>query len=143
MTAAEYPAPVLDADSAPYWQSVRQRALRIPYCLDCEQAFFYPRAICPQCGSGQIEWRRASGHAVIYSYTVVRRAPSPAFAADIPYVVALADLDEGCRITARVRALDAGRVAVGARVLIDYEDVTESLTLPMLRLTELEGGGVE
>ena len=139
MSATEYPAPVQDADSAAYWRSVRDRALQVPYCLGCQQAFFYPRSVCPRCGSSQIEWRKASGYGVIYSYTVVRRAPSPAFADAVPYVVALADLDEGCRITARVCAEDTQHLVVGARVVIDYEDVTDTVTLPVLRLADREG----
>jgi uncharacterized OB-fold protein len=138
VSATEYPAPAQDADSAPYWQSVHDRALQVPYCLGCQQAFFYPRTVCPRCGSRQTEWRRASGYGVIYSYTVVRRAPSPAFASAVPYVVALADLDEGCRITARVSVEDAQQLVIGARVVIDYEDVTDSLTLPVLRLADRE-----
>jgi uncharacterized OB-fold protein len=108
--------------------------MNLPYCAACGRFFFYPRTICPRCHAGDVEWRAASGHGAIYSYTVVRRAPSPAFAGDVPYTVALADLDEGCRIVARVRAEDAFRAAIGARVEIDYHDVTEGLTLPVLRI---------
>jgi uncharacterized OB-fold protein len=134
MTTPEFPAPVEDPDSAPYWNSLREHAMCLPYCAACGRFFFYPRTVCPRCHSGDVEWRQASGHGVIYSYTVVRRAPARAFAADVPYTVALADLDEGCRIVARVRPDDAPRTAIGARVQIDYHDVTDTLTLPVLRL---------
>lgn len=135
MTTPEFPAPVEDPDSMPYWSSLRQHALRLPYCAACGRFFFYPRTICPRCHSGDVQWRAASGHGVIYSYTVVRRAPSPAFAADVPYTVALADLDEGCRIVARVRPQDAHQATIGARVQVGYHDVTDTLTLPILRIT--------
>ena len=134
MTSPQYPVPVEDPDSAPYWQSLRHRAMQLPYCTECERAFFYPRTICPRCAGTNLEWRSASGRGVIHSYTVVRRAPSSAFAADAPYTVALADLDEGCRILARVVPEDADRAVVGVPVRIDYQDVTDSLTLPVLRL---------
>jgi uncharacterized OB-fold protein len=134
MTTPEFPAPVQDLDSAPYWDSLRQHALRLPYCAACGQFFFYPRTICPRCHASDVEWRPASGHGVIYSYTVVRRAFSPAFADDVPYTVAVADLDEGCRIIARVRPEDASRTVIGARVQIDYHDQSDTLTLPMLRI---------
>lgn len=136
MTSPDYPAPVEDPDSAPYWQSLRDHAMQMPYCTECDRTFFYPRTICPHCGSMYVEWRFASGRGTIYSYTVVRRAPSPAFAADVPYTVALADLDDGCRIVARVVPEDASRAVVGAPFRIDYQDVTDSLTLPVLRLSD-------
>jgi uncharacterized protein len=139
MTTPEFPSPVEDPDSAPYWNSLREHALQLPYCAACGHFFFYPRTVCPRCHSGAVEWRAASGHGVIYSYTVVRRAPSPVFAADVPYTVALADLDEGCRIVARVRPEDAARALIGAQVEVDYHDVSEALTLPVLRVVPSVG----
>ena len=134
MTTPDFPAPVEDPESAPYWNSLREHALQLPYCTACGRFFFYPRTICPRCHAAGVEWRAASGRGVIYSFTVVRRAPSAAFAADVPYTVALADLDEGCRIVARVVPADAARVAIGSPVQVDYHDVTDTVTLPVLRL---------
>jgi uncharacterized protein len=139
MTTPEFPAPVEDPDSAPYWSSLREHAMQLPYCAACGHFFFYPRTVCPLCHSGDVGWRAASGHGVIYSYTVVRRAPSPVFAGDVPYTVALAELDEGCRIVARVRPEDADRASIGARVQIGYHDVTDALTLPVLSIVESTG----
>ncbi len=48
----------------------------------------------------------------IYTETVVHLAPER-FAADVPYQVAIIDLDEGARLTARI---EGERVAIGDRV---------------------------
>ena len=48
----------------------------------------------------------------IYTETVVHLAPER-FAADVPYQVAIIDLDEGGRLTARI---DGERVVIGDRV---------------------------
>ena len=56
---------------------------------------------------------------IVYTETVVYLAPKP-FAADVPYQVIIAKLDDGGSVTARV---DGPRVAIGDRVAeIDPRD---------------------
>jgi uncharacterized OB-fold protein len=50
---------------------------------------------------------------VVYTETVVHLAPER-FAADVPYQVIIARLDDGASVTARV---DGPRVAIGDRVI--------------------------
>ncbi len=50
---------------------------------------------------------------VVYTETVVHLAPER-FAADVPYQVIIARLDDGSSVTARV---DGSRVAIGDRVV--------------------------
>jgi uncharacterized OB-fold protein len=52
-------------------------------------------------------------HGTVYTETVVHLAPER-FAADVPYQVIIARLDDGASITARV---DGPRVAIGDRVV--------------------------
>lgn len=75
--------------------------LRLPVCEACEATHLYPRTRCPRCG-GRLGWREASGRARLASWSVVHRAPSPAFATDVPYVVALVRLEEGPQMMARL-----------------------------------------
>lgn len=65
-----------------------------------------------------LEWRTVSGRGTIYSYSIVRRAPSQAFA-DVPYTVALVDLDEGVRMMARVSDISEN-VRIGATVKVIF-----------------------
>ena len=51
----------------------------------------------------------ASGRGRIHSYTVVHRAP-PEYRDEVPYVVALVELDEGVRMMTRL--IDVGPAAV-------------------------------
>ncbi|HEV7801491.1 MAG TPA: OB-fold domain-containing protein, partial [Burkholderiales bacterium] len=91
----ERPIPVPDAATAPYWSAANEGRLVLPRCTACSRWHFYPRALCPYCSSDKLEWQSASGRGEVYSYTVVHRAPSPAFAAEVPYVVAIVELEEG------------------------------------------------
>jgi uncharacterized protein len=124
-----------DSDSRPYWEGLRQGELRIQRCNSCSKAVFYPRSICPHCHSDQLAWIVASGKGTIYSYTVVHQAFGP-FAADVPFVIAIVELEEGARMMSRIVDAPRERVAVGAAVRVTFENVGEDLTLPYFRLIE-------
>jgi len=124
-----------DSDSRPYWEGLAQGELRIQRCNVCSKAVFYPRSICPHCHADQLAWIVASGKGTIYSYTVAHQGFGP-FAADVPFIVAIVELEEGVRMMSRI--VDAPRelVAVGVAVSVTFEAVGEDLTLPYFRLVE-------
>ena len=126
---------VQDSDSLPYWEGLALGELRIQRCNSCSKAVFYPRAICPHCFSDQLSWIVASGKGTIYSYTVAHQAFG-SFAADIPFVVALIELEEGARMMSRLLDAPRERVTVGTAVKVTFEKVEEDLTLPYFRLLE-------
>jgi uncharacterized OB-fold protein len=123
------PLPRLDADSRPYWEAAARGELIIQRCSECDTARFYPRLLCPKCWSDHCRWTQASGKGTIYSYSVVHRAPSPAFRNSVPYVVALVDLDEDVRVFTKIHG-DRRRVHIGAPVEVCFHRVTESISLP-------------
>jgi uncharacterized OB-fold protein len=45
-----------------------------------------------QCGSDELQWVEASGHGVIYSYTIIHQNKPPEFVHDTPYNVAIVQL---------------------------------------------------
>jgi uncharacterized OB-fold protein len=63
-----------------------------------------------------VVWKPVAGSGHIYSFTIVQRPPTPAFAEDVPYVVALVDLDEGPRMMTNVIGCDPTDVYVSMRV---------------------------
>jgi uncharacterized OB-fold protein len=123
------PAPVPDADSAPFWEGARAGRLVVQRCLECGRHVFYPRLVCPHCGSSRLEWVTASGRATVYSFTVVHRAPPP-FADEAPYVVALVELAEGPRMMTRLTGLKPAEVKVGMPVEVRFVDLDEDFKLP-------------
>jgi uncharacterized protein len=124
-----------DSDSRPYWEGLEQGELRIQRCLTCTKAVFYPRSICPHCHADQLEWITASGRGTIYTYTILHQAFG-AFAADVPFVVALVDLEEGARMMSRIVDTPHDRVAIGAAVQVTFASVGDGVTLPYFRLVE-------
>lgn len=128
------PLPVIDSESRPYWDALKQHRLTLKRCQDCGKHHFYPRALCPHCHSDAVEWVDARGTGTIYSFTIARRPAGPAFKADTPYVVAVVELDEGARMMSNIVTDKVDAVRIGQHVSVQYEDVTEEVTLPKFRL---------
>lgn len=84
----------------------------IQRCQSCSRGIFYPRMICPHCGSDQLEWFTPSGDGVVYSTTVVRRKPEQGG----NYNVALVDLAEGPRMMSRIDGTAPEDVSIGMAV---------------------------
>ena len=106
-----------DSELTPSMSSQYQAALdagqfQIQRCKACAQAVFYPRELCPHCGSDQLAWETPSGKGTVYSTTVIRRKPD----AGGDYNVALVDLAEGPRMMSRVEGMAPTDVKIGQAV---------------------------
>lgn len=130
MSEEQRPLPVPDPGTAPYWEGTRNHELRLPKCGDCGEVHFYPRTLCPHCGSANRTWITACGRGRVYSYTVVHRAPSPAFKPLVPYVVAVIALEEGPHLMSNVGGCRAEDVRIGMPVTVAWEDIDPAATLP-------------
>ncbi len=129
----QLPLPVANADSAVYWQSAREGKLVLRRCKSCGETHFMPRYLCPVCWSTDLEWIEAAGKGTVHSFTIIRRASSPAFTALTPYVVALIDLEEGPRMMSNIVGDGALDVQIGDGVALQFED-REGAKLPQFSL---------
>ena len=125
--------PVESEAGAPFWAATRERRLVLPWCTTCARPVWFPREVCPSCLDGALEWREAAGGAVVYAVTVEHRPQNPKMAAMAPYAVALVDLDEGVRLLTNVIGVDPTSVAVGDRVVVDWEPLPDGRHLPQFR----------
>ena len=98
------PVPVPTPDTQPFWDGCAAGELRIQRCLDCATPYFYPRPVCPACGSVRVEWFTASGEATLYSYVISHR-PAPGFENELPYAIAVVQLAEGPRMMTNITGL--------------------------------------
>ena len=80
-----------------------------------------------------MEWLEASGKGVIYTYTVVHRPPTQTFDEDVPYTVALVELDEGVRMMSTIIGIEPQDVRVNMRVEVVFEEISPTISLPRFR----------
>ena len=130
------PLPLVDSDSAPYWEGTKAHQLRAQRCSGCGQLRWPPRGFCPHCWSWEATWQTLPETGAVVSYVVVHQATNPVFAQDVPYTVANVQLDapaEAVILTANLLDVPWQDVKVGLRVRAFYDDVTPEVTLPKFR----------
>lgn len=132
-TTYDKPLPVPDPESTPFWDGLRNRKLMLQRCGGSGEWLFPPVTFCP--GSLETpEWAEASGQGEVFSWIVVRHpVPRDVYADDVPYVVALVTLAEGCRMTGNIVDCAPEDVRAGMPVEIVFNPVTDAITLPAFR----------
>jgi uncharacterized OB-fold protein len=95
-----------------YLDALKDGRFEIQQCSACAKHVFYPRVVCPHCGSDRLGWVAPSGRGVVYSTTVVRRKPADGG----DYNVCLVDLAEGVRMMSRVASIPPADVRIGMAV---------------------------
>ncbi|MDP5052264.1 MAG: Zn-ribbon domain-containing OB-fold protein [Congregibacter sp.] len=128
--------PTRSALSEPWFEACNDGRLLIQRCDACGNCQFYPRLVCTNCVSPDLQWCEVSGEAVLASFTVVRHAISTAY--DAPYVVALVDLEEGPRLMSNIIHCDLEQLRIGARLKLQFQQWDEDVSLPVFVLDSPE-----
>ncbi len=122
-----------EGDTATFWQATAEHEFRFQQCERCGTVVWHPRRHCTGCVDGALIWRESAGNGAIYSFSVVRQSYHPFFRNQVPYVVALVDLDEGPRFLTNVIGIDdPAAVHIGQRVTLAWED-HEDVSIPLVR----------
>jgi uncharacterized OB-fold protein len=127
---------LLDPTSVPFWEAATRHELFLQRCEDCGHHQLYPRPHCLAC-FGPVEWVASTGRGEIHSFTVIRQNFVRPFRDELPYVVALVDLDEGARLMTNVVGSAPEDVTVGARVRVRWLPVSDEAALPQFELEPL------
>jgi len=133
MSEYKKPLPEMQPWSRAFWEGAKRHKLLIQVCTDCDARIFYPRKICPECWSRNLSWTEASGRGKIYSYSVTLAGVEEKFADDLPFVLALVDLEEGVRMMTNIVDCPHDEVSIGMDVEVFFEDVTGDVSLPKWR----------
>lgn len=122
-TAATRPVPKPTQLTEAFWRATKEGRLLAQRCAECGKVVFRPEMACPGCLSSGLEWFESSGRGAVYSFSVVHRAPSPAF--EVPYVVAVVELEEGWHLLTNVVGCEPDEVSVGLAVHVSFVDCGE------------------
>ena len=80
-------------------QHLKDGRLMASRCSKCGETSFPPRADCLACMAAEFDYKEVSGRATLHTFTRIDAAPT-GFEDEIPYIVGVADLDEGGRALA-------------------------------------------
>ena len=121
-------------DAAPFWEACRRHELSLPWCRRCERSFFYPRPLCPVCGTRDLEWRRASGRGRLHAFCIQHRSAVPGLRDAVPFVTGIVELEEGPRLMSFVTGAgcDPAAIACDMEVEVTFVQAGEHV-LPAFR----------
>jgi len=131
------PVPVATPESDFFWEKTRQHELWIQKCIECNKAFFYPRMVCPDCLSKNLEWFKTSGKGSLYTYMINHRPP-PGFEDEAPYAIAIVQLEEGPRMMTNIVGIENTPENLVLDMLLEvvFEDIVDDMSLPKWRPIE-------
>ena len=125
----KYLIPRISPEAAEFFAGTVRDELRVQRCRACGLHHHYPRMACPHCGSDDVEWITASGLGTVHSFTVIRQQGIPPFNDQVPFVVALVDLDEpGARFIAQMSKLAPEDAAIGMRVRATFKPASDEVS---------------
>jgi len=111
-----------------FWREIPQRYNLIGnQCGSCDKVFFPPRVSCPYCrrkSIGKMTEKKLSGNGEIVTYSILHVGPED-FENQVPYPIAIIQLDEGPRITAQIIDCDINDVKIGVRVKSTFRKIQQ------------------
>jgi hypothetical protein len=120
----------------PYWDATRRRELVAQRCDSCDRFIWYPRQACPGCLGSDLRWAPLAGTGTIYAFNVMHKPGNPMMGDEVPYVIALVDLDEGIRMTTNIVGATDGSLRCDQRVQVDWSvELSDGRHLPVFRTT--------
>jgi uncharacterized OB-fold protein len=134
------PVPVPDEESRPFFDGARKGVLLLRRCQTCS-TFMSPtggigtplRPRCASCFSADLEWAPTSGRGALYSFALMHQVYDPAFADEVPYNIAVVELDEGVRMTTNVVGCANEELWIGMPLEVTFEQVSDEVAIPKFR----------
>jgi uncharacterized protein len=134
------PVPIPDEESRPFFAGARRGVLLIRRCRACGASMSPTGGIgtplrprCVSCFSAELEWTPASGRGTLYSFALMHQVYDPAFADEVPYNIAVVELDEGVRMTTTIVGCANEELSIGMPLEVTFERVSEEVAIPKFR----------
>lgn len=139
-----------DPEHLEFLQAAGRGHFVLQRCSECDKLRYPIGNACPFCTALESEWAEVSGRGTIYSFELVQHPIHPAFREQVPYPIALVELDEqrgvpgphdGLRVLSMLVDTDGrpeveARVAIGLRVEVEFANLGDGLALPRFRLSD-------
>ncbi|MCW2831058.1 MAG: hypothetical protein JWP31_1750 [Aeromicrobium sp.] len=124
------PLPAALFEDRPFWTGGEDGRLLITRCADCRRWLHPPTPVCRFCTSTAVEPEAVSGLATVFSHTINHQPWTRDL--DVPYALAIVELDEDPEIhlTTRLVDVDIADVRIGLRVSVVFEQ-HDDIWLPL------------
>ena len=110
-----------DELTEPFFAAGAEGLLVVAACTACGEMRLPTSATCPTCLAEGLEWREVSGRGTVHTFAIMHRRYHPAWEPDLPYNIAVVELDEGPRLPANIIGIENDEIAVGMPVEVVWE----------------------
>lgn len=129
------PVPAPDEKSRPWFAAAAEGRLLLQRCDACGTQRFPLWERCVDCWSTDWSWAEASGRGTLFSWGRMHRIYHPGFEEEVPYVVAIVELEEGPRIETRlVNVPPDAEIRAGIPVVAAFQRFSEDVQVPLFEL---------
>ena len=118
------PKPMVQAETAAYWQAADEGRLLVKRCSACGEFHHYPRDLCPFCLSDATEWVEATGTGTVYSFSTMGQG-------DAAYTLAYVTLAEGPTMLTNLVGAEPSAFAIGQPVRVVFMPSEGGPAVPM------------
>jgi len=110
-----------DELTEPFFAAGTEGRLLVAACTSCGEMRLPTSATCPTCLAEGVEWQEVSGKGTVHTFAIMHRRYHPAWEPDLPYNIAVVELDEGPRLPANIIGVENDAIAVGMPVEVVWE----------------------
>nr|MDO8098312.1 Zn-ribbon domain-containing OB-fold protein [Candidatus Njordarchaeota archaeon] len=108
------------------WREMPQRyRLEGLKCEKCGTVTFPPRSTCPRCKSDNMNLYALPRIGKVLTYSLIHSVPE-GFEFNVPYPVALIELEDGTKITAQLTDCDSSEITIGMPVEMSIRRIREA-----------------
>lgn len=137
---SQFPEPIVTPMNREFWAGLEAGRFLIQRCESCGAYNYPPRPACPTCNSS-LAYEEADGTGTIYTYGVVHRPNVPdVFESDVPFLLAVVELDEGPRVVTKLADADPDDVTIGDPVEIEPMELDVGVSVLNARLLTADTG---
>ena len=129
------PIPVIEPLTEPFWSAARERRLVIQHCTACGTFRHLPHVLCGTCQSPDYDWVGSAGRGSVYTFTIVGHPVHDATNDVVPYNVSIVELDDCGNVLVPSNVVDCAPedIEVGMPVVVEWDEVTDEITMPRFR----------
>ena len=127
------PIPTPDSASREFFEGAARGKLVLQLCGDCGAWRFQARVRCDGCGSRNASWAEASGGAKLITHAKVHQNYHPAFEAELPYNLAVVELDEGPRLLTNLVDIEGVDLRAGLPLRAIFHELGQGVWIPKFR----------
>ena len=133
----DWALPALDDQNRAFFTA---GVLTLQQCESCQHVQHPPEDVCERCQGFALGSFASAGAGRIESVVVVHHPVHPGLKDHVPYAVVLVSVDDapGLMVAGNVVGIAPETVAIGDRVQVTFEDVTDSATGTQLKIPQWE-----